>query len=1158
MKDAILKVFSITLAFVFFLSGCSLTGNKKNKSESTEDDKPVSADRSVSESSEENPATGEIFCKMPEPDHIFYNEENDYCYADNQLLLTANDGVTKEQIEALAVQYGGKIVGCIEVADDYQLEFDKAFTEEELEETVKQFLSSGIVLDACANRAFRTESGMVAKDYVPNDYLWKDENWKKRDKYGINWNAKAIRAQEAWAYKNVMVPVNVGIIDSPFFEYSDDLDFVKIWNNPSRKNVNSVFDGPQDNDSQDNDSQNNDPTDKHHGTIIAGVIGASFDNNEGIAGIAPNARLYGAALHKAECEITDENLKTAESNNKFIGANNPEYYESAYTWLVTWKYFLANLITSECKVINVSQTNPNVEYSQKYLAPFLKKFIDRNYEFLIVSIAGNYGDDDSNSSVAGNLGPFNCITLDEVKDRIIVVGTAGYKGSYCKHGKDNDYGYNMTSNSGYGDRVDILAPGVHIYSTLYEDDYNSEYGNCYKGHNGPIHYNTGSSFAAPHVAGVAAMCFGVNPSLTGKQVKEIILSGAKKGDNKIKSYHETDKYYYMVDAKEAVQKAINMNGEQKQYHEDEYVIFGTITENDQDDNKHRMRESAVIAYQMEANGLYREVSSAETLDTDWYELFLPKGTYTLVFTCPGFASEVISDFVVSGEKTRVQQDVTLYLPLENVIINGTVKDKNGQPVADAEITITGGSNAKRGVRLFQTEQGVLEYEIILPDSSPGKDQKTVKTDQSGYYSAEFVQNAYSTYTVMAEKKNYESYNSDDILIEITGTEKDIYYTHNIDLKDGGMYKAYCEVVKKLMNQYGEGEYNDRTGNMTGLSVVRLVDFNGDGQEELLCAYSNNSTLHTQEIFCYENGKTYSIYQDKANCSTGGYAPYVNYVVCKNQSYILTEAIASAPAFTRGKWRRIDNGINEVVLDYDGSWDPKDNFNINGEKTNREGFYALINNFKNSGTDYLILLYSSREESTEYIQVGDRVLEETQKTLEKIGYKSEAWKKAYVDCLDQFSGITQDYLLSRVKYGLVDIDGDDIPELWITLYDEAAGGYLYSYHDGTVAELPVTIYGFSYIPEAGLVKKTFSKQGYCDDTIYSLTDGEFIKIHSGSYWNTGTQPYTWDGKTVSSESEYMRELDKAFDNTRAVSTEKQGKNIKSWNDITQAIMKYDAG
>ena len=115
----------------------------------------------------------------------------------------------------------------------------------------------------------------------------------------------------------------------------------------------------------------------------------------------------------------------------------------------------------------------------------------------------------------------------------------------------------------------------------------------------------------------------------------------------------------------------------------------------------------------------------------------------------------------------------------------------------------------------------------------------------------------------------------------------------------------------------------------------------------------------------------------------------------------------------------------------------------------------------------------------------------------------------------------------------------------------------TYQNGTVAELNISVYGFSYIPESGLVRKTFSKQGYCDDTIYSLTDGEFIKIHSGSYWNTGTQHYTWDGKTLSSESEYMHELNKAFYNTRAVSAEKQGKNIRSWNDITQAIMQYDA-
>lgn len=64
--------------------------------------------------------------------------------------------------------------------------------------------------------------------------------------------------------------------------------------------------------------------------------------------------------------------------------------------------------------------------------------------------------------------------------------------------------------------VNIVAPGASIKST--------ELNNSYM-------FSDGTSFAAPHVSGVAALMLSVNPNLTGQQVQDIIESTAQKVGN---------------------------------------------------------------------------------------------------------------------------------------------------------------------------------------------------------------------------------------------------------------------------------------------------------------------------------------------------------------------------------------------------------------------------------------------------------------------------------------------------------------------------------------------------------------------------------------------------------------------------------------------------
>jgi subtilisin family serine protease len=117
----------------------------------------------------------------------------------------------------------------------------------------------------------------------------------------------------------------------------------------------------------------------------------------------------------------------------------------------------------------------------------------RNAGHLLVCSAGNSGlNNDTSPSYPASYS----------QDNIISVAAT-----------DNDN--RLASFSNYGaTRVDLGAPGVTVYSTYGKS--NTSYS-----------YLSGTSMAAPHVTGVAALVWGANPSWSYSQVRSKILSTVK-------------------------------------------------------------------------------------------------------------------------------------------------------------------------------------------------------------------------------------------------------------------------------------------------------------------------------------------------------------------------------------------------------------------------------------------------------------------------------------------------------------------------------------------------------------------------------------------------------------------------------------------------------
>ena len=90
-------------------------------------------------------------------------------------------------------------------------------------------------------------------------------------------------------------------------------------------------------------------------------------------------------------------------------------------------------------------------------------------------------------------------------DNILVVGSIDSTGHRSV--------FDLQQSSGYGAKLDVVAPGSNIRSTL----------------NGNVTGTmSGTSFAAPHVAGIAALILSVRPDLMGQQVRDAIETTCSK------------------------------------------------------------------------------------------------------------------------------------------------------------------------------------------------------------------------------------------------------------------------------------------------------------------------------------------------------------------------------------------------------------------------------------------------------------------------------------------------------------------------------------------------------------------------------------------------------------------------------------------------------
>jgi len=295
-------------------------------------------------------------------------------------------------------------------------------------------------------------------DLIPNDseYIYQ---WGLNTTYGI-------QAPQAWDITTGSQNVLVGIIDTGIGNHPD-LQANLTTGHDFQYNTTATTD------------------DRHgHGTHIAGIIGATTDNEVGVAGINWNVTLVPLQV---------------SNNGGFIVSLS--YVVSAINFATdNWG------TDFQISVLNHSISGYGEDQDDPRLVAI------NNYPGLFVWSAGNGGDD----VIGDDVDTLTMYIENYNLSNIIAVGaieSVGIRSPFSNY-------------SSSGDFVHIYAPGSDILSTITNHHYEVVNGQAIDVFEYDYVAWLGTSMAAAYVSGVAALLLSANPTLTASQIKQLIVNGA--------------------------------------------------------------------------------------------------------------------------------------------------------------------------------------------------------------------------------------------------------------------------------------------------------------------------------------------------------------------------------------------------------------------------------------------------------------------------------------------------------------------------------------------------------------------------------------------------------------------------------------------------------
>jgi subtilisin family serine protease len=222
-----------------------------------------------------------------------------------------------------------------------------------------------------------------------------------------------------------------------------------------------------------------------HGTQVAGFAGA-LDNAFGAVGVAPGARLWAVKVSKKGIVITSDllcGLEWARDHAATIDVANLSLSGKGTD-------------TGQC---GIKRKGVNADPLHQAICSVVDAGV------VVVVAAGNDADLASEQVPAAYP---EVITVSAFTESDGLPGGLG-PAAGCLPGERDDF---LASFSNFGAAVDIAAPGVCVAQRALDGTYQRV---------------NGTSFAAPHVAGAAALVKARHPAYTPAQVRQALLDAAE-------------------------------------------------------------------------------------------------------------------------------------------------------------------------------------------------------------------------------------------------------------------------------------------------------------------------------------------------------------------------------------------------------------------------------------------------------------------------------------------------------------------------------------------------------------------------------------------------------------------------------------------------------
>jgi len=279
-----------------------------------------------------------------------------------------------------------------------------------------------------------------------------------------------IDAPEAWDIETGDPDTVIAVIDTGVDWDHPELS-ANVWTNSAEANCSDGFDddgngyeddctgwdfvsyfGSDIDPGEDGGPEDNNPIDFHgHGTWVSGIIAAATDNNEGIAGLCWTCKIMA--------------VRAGYKNSSGTGVLQLADIIPAITYAAD----------NGADIINMSFGSSSYSQSQKEAIDYADSL-----GVVLIASAGNDG-------VASMRYP------------------AAYDNVFAVSASDDDE--QIAGFSNYGSWIDVAAPGVGIYSTVFDDSYVTW---------------SGTSASAPFVSGLAGLILSKDPSLSVEEVRQII------------------------------------------------------------------------------------------------------------------------------------------------------------------------------------------------------------------------------------------------------------------------------------------------------------------------------------------------------------------------------------------------------------------------------------------------------------------------------------------------------------------------------------------------------------------------------------------------------------------------------------------------------------